>query len=50
MKERFNYSKEIHEKYTGLKDMILYKDALYAIVTIAGDGKLIIEGMCNYFT
>lgn len=45
LKETFNYSKEIHEKYPGLKDMILYKDGLHAIVTINGDGQLIIEGM-----
>lgn len=45
LKETYNYSKEIHERYPGLKDMILYKDALHAIVTIIDDGQLKIEGM-----
>lgn len=45
LKETYNYSKEIHERYPGLKDMILYKDALHAIVTILDDGQLKIEGM-----
>ncbi len=45
LKETYNYSKEIHERYPGLKDMILYQDGLHAIVTITGDGQLKIEGM-----
>lgn len=45
LKETFNYSKEIHEKYPSLKDMILYKEGLHAIVTITSDGQLKIEGM-----
>ncbi|SCG82438.1 hypothetical protein DW1_0830 [Proteiniborus sp. DW1] len=34
IKETFNYSKEIHDRYPYLKDMILYEEALHAIVTI----------------
>jgi len=45
LKETYNYSKDIHERYTGLKDMILYKDGLHAIVTITSHGQLGIEGM-----
>lgn len=45
LKETYNYSKEIHERYPGLKDMILYKDGLHAIATITSDGQLEIEGM-----
>lgn len=49
LKETYNYSTEIHERYPGLKDMILYKDALHAIVTIIDDGKLKIEGMIGNY-
>lgn len=49
LKETYNYSKEIHERYPGLKDMILYKDALHAIVTIVNDGQLKIEGMRSHY-
>jgi 3',5'-cyclic AMP phosphodiesterase CpdA len=45
LKETYNYSNEIHKKYPGLKDMILYEEGLYAIVTISRDGHLKIEGM-----
>lgn len=45
LKETYNYSYEIHEKYPGLKDMVLYEDGLYAIVSISHDGQLKIEGM-----
>ncbi len=45
IKETYNYSKEIHERYPYLKDMIMYQDGLHAIVTITGDGQLKIEGM-----
>lgn len=34
IKETFNYSKEIHERYPYLKDMILYEEPLHVIVTI----------------
>lgn len=45
LKKTYNYSKEIHERYPGLKDMILYEEGLHAIVTITNDGQLKIEGM-----
>jgi hypothetical protein len=34
IKETFNYSKETHNKYPFLKDIILYEEALHVIVTI----------------
>lgn len=43
--EHFCYSEEIHKQYPFLKDMILYKDGLYAIVTIGEDGHINIKGM-----
>ena len=43
--EHFCYSEEIHKQYPFLKDMILYKDGLYAIVTIGEDGHVNIKGM-----
>lgn len=45
LKETYNYSKEIHDRYPWLKDMILYQEGLHAIVTITNDGQLEIEGM-----
>lgn len=47
--EHFCYSNEIHEKYPFLKDLILYKEGLYSIVTITDNGSINIEGMsCKY--
>ena len=45
LKETYNYPKEIHERYPGLKDMILYEEGLHAFVTIKEDGQVFIEGM-----
>lgn len=45
LKETYPYSQEIHDRYPGLKDMILYQDGLHAIVTITGEGQLKVEGM-----
>lgn len=43
--EHFCYSKEIHNRYPYIKDMILYKNGLYTMVTITKDGEVEIEGM-----
>lgn len=43
--EHFCYSEEIHKQYPFIKDMILYKDGLYAIVTIGENGHINIIGM-----
>jgi len=45
LKQTYNYSKETHERYPGLEDMILYEEGFHAIVTIKGDGRFEIEGM-----
>jgi 3',5'-cyclic AMP phosphodiesterase CpdA len=47
--EHFSYSNEIHKQYPFLKDLVLYKDGLYAIVTITENGNLEIEGMSGYY-
>lgn len=43
--EHFCYSKKTHKEYPFIKDMILYKDGLYAIVTIGENGNVNIKGM-----
>lgn len=43
--EHFCYSNDIHKKYPFLKDLVLYKDGLFAIVTISEDYGIEIEGM-----
>lgn len=43
--EHFCYSKEIHKKYPYIKDLILYNEGLYGIVTIKEDGNIEIKGM-----
>lgn len=45
MKEFYPYPKDVHDKYPGLKDIILYNEGLHAVVTITGDGEVVIEGM-----
>ena len=47
--EHFCYSNEIHEQYPFLKDLVLYKDGLYAIVTITEDGCIDIEGIRGHY-
>lgn len=47
--EHFYYSNEIHEQYPFLKDLVLYKDGLYAIVTITEDGCIDIEGIRGHY-
>ncbi|GAB6109528.1 metallophosphoesterase family protein [Fusibacter bizertensis] len=43
--EHFNYPTETHAKYPYLKDLILYEDGLYALVTIFENGDFEIKGM-----
>jgi 3',5'-cyclic AMP phosphodiesterase CpdA len=43
--EHFCYPEEVHERYPFLKDLVLYKDGLYAIVTITENGGVEIEGL-----
>jgi 3',5'-cyclic AMP phosphodiesterase CpdA len=43
--EHFCYSDEIHNKYPFIKDLVLYKDGLYAVITIIEEGNLKIEGI-----
>ncbi len=47
--EHFCYSDEIHKQYPFLKDLVLYKDGLYAIVTITENGGLYIDGMSGHY-
>ncbi|WP_234124700.1 metallophosphoesterase family protein [Clostridium hydrogenum] len=47
--EHFNYSKETHDKYPYLKDMVLYKEGLYTIVTITENGSIEIQGMKGHY-
>jgi hypothetical protein len=48
-KEVFNYSKETHEQYPYLKDLILYKEALHIIVDIDDDMNVSIEGIDGHY-
>ena len=43
--EQFSYDAQIHQKYPYLKDLILYRDGLYAIVTVDELGHFTIEGI-----
>ena len=47
--EHFNYSEETHEKYPYLKDLILYGEGLYAIVSIYDNGNFEIVGMQGHY-
>lgn len=49
IKETYSYSKEIHDKYPHLKNLILYKEPLHIIVTIDEEMNVKIEGMNGYY-
>lgn len=49
VKETYNYSKIIHEKYPHLKNLILYKQPLHIIVTIDDERNVKIEGMSGQY-
>lgn len=40
LNDTYNYTKEIHERYPYLKDMLLYEEGLHAIVTITDGGEI----------
>ena len=43
--EQFSYAAHIHQKYPYLKDLILYRDGLFTIVTVDEGGHFTIEGL-----
>lgn len=43
--EHFTYSDEIHRKYPFIKDLVLYEEGLYSIITIFENGSFEIQGM-----
>lgn len=47
--EHFSYADEIHEQYPALKDMVLYQEGLYSIITITEDGGIDIQGMNGHY-
>ena len=47
--EHFSYSDEIHKKYPFLKDMVLYKEGLFGIITITENGGIDIQGMNGHY-
>ncbi|MHB1152872.1 MAG: metallophosphoesterase family protein [Eubacteriales bacterium] len=49
VKETYNYSKEIHDKYPHLKNLILYKEPLHIIVTIDEEMNVKIVGMNGHY-
>ena len=49
VKEMYNYSKEVHDKYPYLKDMILYEEPLHVIITIDENTNVEIEGMKGHY-
>jgi hypothetical protein len=49
VKETFNYSREIHERYPHLKDMILYEEPLHVIVYIDDNMTITIEGVEGHY-
>ena len=49
VKETYPYSREIHEKYPHLKNMVLYREPLHSIVTIDHLGNVDIQGMQGHY-
>ncbi|MDP4121215.1 MAG: hypothetical protein Q8876_09240 [Bacillota bacterium] len=49
MKKTYQYSQEIHDKYSHLKDIILYEEPLHIIVTIDENTNVKIEGMHGHY-
>lgn len=45
MKETFPYEADIHASNPYLKNLILYKQALYGMITIDDTGNVVIEGV-----
>lgn len=47
--EHFCYAPEIHKRYPFLKDLVLYSEGLYAIITITEQGCIEIQGMKGHY-
>lgn len=47
--EHFCYSDEIHKQYPYLKDIVLYLEGLYTIITITEQGCIEIQGMKGHY-
>lgn len=47
--EHFCYSDDIHKQYPYLKDIVLFKEALYSIITITKNGGIEIQGMNGHY-
>ncbi|MBS5934757.1 MAG: hypothetical protein KIC94_17975 [Clostridiales bacterium] len=47
-KEIFSYTDEIHKRYPFLKDLILYKEPLYAIIEINNE-KISVKGRSGHY-
>lgn len=47
--EHFCYSSEIHQQYPVLKDVVLYREGLFGIITIAEEGRIEIQGMTGHY-
>ena len=47
--EHFCYSDEIHKQYPFLKDLVLYREGLYSIITITENGGIEIQGMNGHY-
>ena len=47
--EHFYYPEELHAQYPMLKNILLYEEALYAIVTISENGTVSISGMEGHY-
>lgn len=49
VKEMYPYSRETHERYPYLKNMVLYREPLHSIVTIDESGAVTIAGMEGHY-
>jgi len=47
--DHFCYSDEIHKQYPFLKDLVLYREGLYSIITITENGGIEIQGMNGHY-
>ncbi|MGH4124317.1 MAG: metallophosphoesterase family protein [Clostridium sp.] len=47
--EHFCYSDKIHKQYPFLKDLVLYREGLYSIITITENGGFDIQGMNGHY-
>lgn len=47
--EHFYYSDEIHKEYPFLKDLVLYEEGLYSVITITENGGMDIQGYHGHY-